>query len=141
MKILIINGPNINMLGIREKNIYGSMSYEDMLDKIKLENKDVDIEFFQSNSEGEIIDKIQKIYGSEITGLIINPGAYTHYSYAIHDAILSIHPIPVIEVHISNINKREEFRKKSVIAPVCIGQISGLGYKGYSLAISYLKRG
>ena len=141
MKILIINGPNLNMLGIREKEIYGSMTYDEMIDKIKNDNKDIELEFFQSNAEGEIIDKLHEAFHKKFDGIVLNPGAYTHYSYAIHDAVLSIMPIPVIEVHLSNINSREEFRRNSVIAPACIGQISGLGYMGYNLAISYIKRG
>jgi 3-dehydroquinate dehydratase-2 len=136
MKILVVNGPNLNFLGIREKDIYGSRDYNYLLGL--LEQKAVDmkatIEVFQSNSEGEIIDRLQKAYNDKVDGIVINPGAYTHYSYAIRDALSSI-DVPKIEVHISNIYKREEFRQKSVTAAACSGQISGLGLKGYLLAI------
>lgn len=136
MRILVLNGPNLNFLGIREKGIYGNQDYQYLLglleDKAKQSN--IMIETFQSNSEGEIIDRIQKAYHDEVDGIIINPGAYTHYSYAIRDALASI-AAPIIEVHISNIHKREEFRHTSVTAPVCTGQIAGLGLQGYLLAV------
>ena len=133
--ILIINGPNLNMLGTREKDVYGSLTLLDLESYITKRTKEIEVcvNFFQSNHEGEIIDKIQaamNIYD----GVVINPGAYTHYSYAIHDAIKSIN-IPVVEVHISNIHDREDFRSKSVTAKACIGQISGLGFAGYVLGI------
>ncbi|NUU99892.1 MULTISPECIES: type II 3-dehydroquinate dehydratase [unclassified Marinitoga] len=135
--ILIVNGPNLNMLGKRPNNIYGRFTYEDLIDKINLWSKKngINIEIFQSNVEGDIINRLQK---EDFKGLIINAGAYTHYSYAIRDA-LEILNIPKIELHISNIYKREEFRKYSVIAPVCDGQIAGLGLDGYVLALEYLK--
>ncbi|SKA82669.1 3-dehydroquinate dehydratase [Clostridium sp. USBA 49] len=135
MKILIINGPNINMLGIREKNIYGSESFDNMCKYLNEKAKELNIELdmVQSNIEGEIINFIQDAYG-KYDGIIINPGAYTHYSIAIYDAILSVN-IKTIEVHISNIHKREEFRRKSVIAPACIGQICGFGIFGYVMAM------
>ncbi|WP_047267245.1 type II 3-dehydroquinate dehydratase [Marinitoga sp. 1197] len=135
--ILIVNGPNLNMLGKRPNNIYGRFTYEDLIDKINLWSKKngINIEIFQSNVEGDIINRLQK---EDFKGLIINAGAYTHYSYAIRDA-LEILNIPKIELHISNIYKREEFRKYSVIAPVCDGQIAGLGLDGYILALEYLK--
>lgn len=138
MKILILNGPNINMLGTREKDIYGKESYEDLLIKIKKWSDElkVDTDFFQSNSEGDIIDKVQEA-NSMYEGIIINPGAYTHYSYAILDALKSI-DIPSIEVHITNIYKREEFRKKSVTAEASIGIISGFSFYGYKLALEAL---
>lgn len=138
MKILVINGPNLNLLGVREKGIYGSQNYYDLVKEVKEKGKALgaEVEVFQSNSEGELIDKIHSAYG-EFDGMVINPGAYTHYSYAIYDAILSV-SIPTIEVHISNIHKREEFRRKSVIAPGCIGQVCGLGFKGYGYALEYL---
>lgn len=139
MKIFIINGPNINFLGIREKEIYGNCSYENMINYISDENKDIDIVWSQFNSEGDIINKLQEAYYENADAIIINPGAYTHYSYAIFDAIKSIN-IPTIEVHISNINKREDFRSKSVIAPACIGQINGFGIESYNMAIKYLKK-
>ncbi|ACM60792.1 3-dehydroquinate dehydratase [Caldicellulosiruptor bescii] len=139
-KVLVINGPNLNLLGIREKNIYGSVSYEDVLKSIsrKAQELGFEVEFFQSNHEGEIIDKIHRAYFEKVDAIIINPGAYTHYSYAIHDAIKAVN-IPTIEVHISNIHAREEFRHKSVIAPACTGQISGFGIKSYIIALYALK--
>lgn len=137
-KILIIHGPNLNMLGIREPNIYGSTTLDELNKSLKQQiiGKNVELDFFQSNIEGEIINKIHESYFDKIDFIIINPGAFTHYSYGICDAISSTN-LPVIEVHLSNIHKREEFRKKSVIAPVCIGQISGLGIASYSLALEY----
>ena len=139
MKILIINGPNINFLGIREKGIYGEEGFAKLLKKLeqKAEEEGIEIETFQSNGEGEIIDRIQKAYFEEMDGIIINPGAYTHYSIAIRDALASIE-VPKIEVHISNVHKREEFRHVSMTAPVCTGQIVGLGLQGYLLAIDYI---
>jgi 3-dehydroquinate dehydratase-2 len=136
MKLLVINGPNINFLGIREKSIYGKENYSYLLSMLseKAEKEGITIDTFQSNSEGEIIDRIQKAYFDETQGIVINPGAYTHYSIAIRDALASIE-IPKIEVHISNVHKREEFRHVSVTAPVCTGQIVGLGLNGYILAI------
>ena len=143
MKILVINGPNLNLLGDREKENYGEIT----LDKINEELSSlaselgVEIEFFQSNFEGELVDKIQKAKDN-FDGIIINPAAYTHTSIAIRDAILAI-KTPAIEVHLSNIHSREEFRQKSFIAPVCIGQISGFKKDSYTLAlramVNYLK--
>ena len=135
MKILVINGPNINMLGIREKNIYGVNDYNSLVEKIKKEASELNcqVDFFQSNIEGEIITSIQKAFGV-YDGIIINPAAYTHYSIGILDALKAVN-IPAIEVHISNIHQREDFRKKSVTAEGCIGQISGLGFEGYTLAL------
>ena len=135
MKILVINGPNINMLGIREKNIYGNNDYNSLVEKIKKEASELNcqVDFFQSNIEGEIITSIQKAFGV-YDGIIINPAAYTHYSIGILDALKAVN-IPAIEVHISNIHQREDFRKKSVTAEGCIGQISGLGFEGYTLAL------
>jgi 3-dehydroquinate dehydratase-2 len=137
-KVLIINGPNLNMLGIREPDIYGKETLETINDQIlnKAKNMNLDIEFIQSNHEGQIIDKIQESMG-KYDYIIINPGAFTHYSIAIRDAIKAS-SIPSIEVHISNIYQREEFRKNSVIAPVCVGQISGLGSYGYLLALDFV---
>ncbi|AZT90048.1 type II 3-dehydroquinate dehydratase [Caldicellulosiruptor changbaiensis] len=139
-KILVINGPNLNLLGIREKDIYGSTNYNKLLEIIskKATELNLNILFFQSNHEGEIIDRIHRALDEDIDGIIINPGAYTHYSYAIHDAIKAVN-IPTIEVHISNIHAREEFRKRSVIAPACVGQISGFGIKSYIIALYALK--
>ncbi len=135
MRILVINGPNINMLGIREKDIYGNNDYNSLVEKIKKEASELDcqVDFFQSNIEGEIITSIQKAFGV-YDGIIINPAAYTHYSIGILDALKAVN-IPAIEVHISNIQQREDFRKKSATAEGCIGQISGLGFEGYTLAL------
>lgn len=134
-KILVINGPNLNMLGIREKAIYGSETYEDLVAFIKEATNELslNVEVFQSNHEGAIIDKIQAAYNL-FDGIIINPGAFTHYSYAIYDALMSVN-IKAIEVHISDITNREDFRKKSVIAPACDKQIYGKGINGYKLAL------
>lgn len=136
MKILIINGPNINFVGIREKAIYGTEDYKSICNSLLeyAKEKKVELEIWQSNHEGAIIDKIQSIYGSGIKGVVINPGAYTHYSYAIADAIKSV-DIPFVEVHFSDINKREDFRKISVTKAGCVDQISGFGAKGYNMAI------
>lgn len=136
MKILVINGPNINMLGKREPHIYGNATLKDLENLIKDTFKDkIYIEFFQSNHEGDIIDRLHES-NDTFDGVVINPGAFTHYSYAIYDAIKSIN-INCVEVHISNIHQRqEEFRKKSVTAGACIGQISGFGFYGYILAIN-----
>ena len=140
MKLLVINGPNINFLGIREKGIYGSANYETLVQSIEAHAKklDIEIEIFQSNYEGAIIDKIQEAYYAKVDGIVINPGAFTHYSYAIRDALASLEDIPKIEVHISNVHKREEFRHVSVTASVCTGQVVGLGLKGYLYAMEAL---
>lgn len=141
MKILVINGPNINFLGIREKSIYGAQDYQYLLNLIQKKAQDTgnDIEVFQSNHEGAIIDRVQAAYFDGTEGLVINPGAYTHYSYAIRDALASI-TVPKVEIHISDITKREEFRKVSVTAPACDKQIYGLGLEGYLKAIDYILR-
>ena len=138
-KILIINGPNLNFLGIRETNIYGTDNYEELCNFIKenFKNQNVLIEIKQSNYEGEIIDFLQKAYFEKVDGIVINPGAYTHYSYAIFDAIKSV-MIPTVEVHLSDIYSREEFRKISVIASACVTQISGKGKMGYIEAVKIL---
>ena len=138
-KIMIINGPNLNFLGIREKSIYGNDDYESICSYIKgkFSDKKVRIDILQSNSEGKIIDFLQSAYFRNFDGIVINPGAYTHYSYAILDAIKSI-SIPTIEVHLSNIQEREEFRKTSVTAVACIAQIYGKGKDGYVEAIKLL---
>lgn len=140
MKILVIHGPNLNMLGKREPEIYGSKTIADINSALSDEAKrlDVDIEFFQSNSEGEIVGKIQDAM-QKFDGLLINPGAYTHTSIAIMDAILST-GFPVVEVHISNVYKREEFRQKSFISRVALGVISGFGVNSYFLGLSGLVR-
>lgn len=136
MKILVINGPNINFLGIREKSVYGKEDYDYLLNLIAEKGKETGcrIEVFQSNHEGAIIDRIQDAYFDGTEGIVINPGAYTHYSYAIRDALASI-TVPKIEVHISDITQREAFRRISVTEPVCDGQIYGQGLNGYLLAI------
>lgn len=138
--ICIINGPNLNLLGRRQPEIYGTTTFEDHLKEMRAEFPDTPIEYFQSNCEGEIIDKIHRLgYETpDCTGIVINPGAYAHYSYAIADAISSI-SLPVIEVHISNIHARDEFRHKSVTAPSCKAMLCGFGLKGYNLAVGYLK--
>lgn len=140
MKILVINGPNLNFLGIREKNIYGTQNYDFLLEMIakKGEETGSQIEVFQSNHEGAIIDRIQDAYFDGTQGIVINPGAYTHYSYAIHDALASVTTMKKVEIHISDITKREEFRKVSVTAPACDKQIYGQGLKGYLQAIDYM---
>lgn len=138
MKVLVINGPNINMLGIREKNLYGSDSYEKLLDMLnkKAEELGLDLDVVQSNIEGEIINYIQGAYGV-YDAMVINPGAYTHYSYAIYDAIKAV-DIKTVEVHLTNIHAREEYRRKSVTAAACAGQISGFGLNSYMLALEAL---
>jgi len=135
MKVVVIQGPNLNMLGIREQNIYGPMKLEDIHGQMKsyAEKNKLEIEFFQSNLEGEIVDRIQECIG-DADGIIINPAAYTHTSIAIRDAIAAVQ-LPTLEVHLSNIHQREEFRHKSLIAPVCAGQIIGMGPFGYHLAM------
>ena len=139
MKILVINGPNLNFLGIREKGIYGTMNYEGLVQMLKEKGKETgnDIIVFQSNHEGAIIDRIQEAYFDGTDGIVINPGAFTHYSYAIRDALASVE-IPKVEIHISDITKREEFRKISVTKEVCEKQIYGKGVAGYLEAIDYL---
>lgn len=141
MKLLVLNGPNLNFLGIREKGIYGTCNFESLLERLekKAEQLNVELETYQSNVEGELINRIQQAYFDQVDGIIINPGAYTHYSYAIRDALASI-TVPIIEVHISNVHKREEFRHVSVTAPVCSGQIMGLGLQGYELAMEAVVR-
>lgn len=141
MKILVINGPNLNMLGIREPDKYGTLTLEDINNQIleKAKTLNCEVDFKQSNYEGEIIDFIHNARG-KYDGIILNAGAYTHYSYAIRDAI-PIADMPVIEVHITNISGRDEFRTKSVIAPVCKGQISGFGAMSYILALYALSTG
>lgn len=139
MKILVINGPNLNFLGIREKSVYGTQDYKYLLKMIqdKANKEGCEIETYQSNHEGAIIDRIQQAYFDGTQGIVINPGAYTHYSYAIRDALASI-TVPKVEVHISNIQEREEFRKISVTAPVCDKQIYGQGLDGYLQAIDFM---
>lgn len=139
-KILVLHGPNLNFLGIREKGVYGEMSFDGLNEYLlkTAEELGLSLEVFQSNSEGDLIDRLQQAYFDRVDGIIINPGAYTHYSYALRDAIASIN-IPVVEVHLSNIHNREEFRHTSVTAPVCIGQIAGFGAYSYILGMYALK--
>ena len=139
MKILVINGPNLNLLGVREPGIYGKNGYEKLVEKVTAAGREMgmEVECFQSNHEGAIIDKIHETLAG-CDGIVINPGAYTHYSYAILDALKAV-GIPAVEVHISNIHQREEFRHKSVTAAGCCGQICGLGQYGYIAALGYLK--
>ncbi|MDN3204994.1 type II 3-dehydroquinate dehydratase [Algoriphagus sediminis] len=135
MKIQIINGPNLNLLGTREPEVYGSTSFEEYFEQLKYAFPRVELHYFQSNIEGELIDKIHKV-GFSYDAILLNAGGYTHTSVAISDAIAGIET-PVLEVHISNIYKREEFRHKSIISKECVGMISGLGLKGYDLGIQY----
>lgn len=135
MKLLIINGPNLNLLGTRDPQIYGNVTFEDYFNELKLRYNS-EIDYFQSNVEGEIINQLQQ---AKVDGIIINAGGYTHTSVAIRDCIDAI-STPVIEVHISNISKREEFRHTSMISPVCIGCIFGFGLKSYDLAIEYFEK-
>lgn len=139
MKLLVINGPNINFLGIREKSVYGTQDYDYLLRMIEQKGKDcgADITVFQSNHEGAIIDRIQEAYFDGTEGIVINPGAYTHYSYAIRDALASI-TVPKVEIHISDITQREDFRKISVTGPVCDKQIYGQGLDGYLQAVDFI---
>ncbi len=135
MKIVIINGPNLNLLGTREPTVYGSQTFEDYYTLLKQKHTDIDFQYHQSNVEGELINYLQK-EGFSSDGIILNPGGYTHTSVAIGDAIAAI-TTPVIEVHISNVAAREEFRKISHVSAKCKGTISGLGLKGYELAVQF----
>ena len=140
MKLLVINGPNLNMLGIREPGIYGNSTYADLVAMIQkyCYEKSIDVEFFQSNHEGAIVDKIQEAYG-KMDGIVINPAAYTHTSIAILDALKTV-ALPAVEVHISDISTREEFRHHSFISPACIRTIKGLGFAGYIEAVKELEK-
>ena len=137
MKLMILNGPNLNMVGIREKNIYGSVSYDRIIEMIQeaAAARGVEADCRQSNHEGDLVDWIQEAYFKDYDGIVINPGAYTHTSIALADAVHAIAPLPVVEVHISDISKREEFRHISYEAPYCIAQIKGHGPEGYVEAI------
>ena len=138
MKILVINGPNLNMLGIREPKIYGSESYETLVEKIKTHcaMRGAEVKICQSNHEGDIVDEIQRAYGN-VDAIVINPAAYTHTSVAIADALKAV-SIPAVEVHISDVNSREEFRKISYVRDICVKTVSGHGLDGYTEAIDYL---
>jgi len=138
MKILLINGPNLNLLGIREQSIYGNKSFENYFETLQNEYPDIEMEYYQSNVEGELINKIHE-RGFTFDGIIINAGAYTHTSVAIRDAISGVRT-PVIEVHISNILTRESFRHESLIGPACVGSIMGFGLDSYRLGIEAIKR-
>ncbi len=136
MKLLIINGPNLNLLGRREPHIYGKDSFDTFLEKLRRKFTDTQLLYYQSNSEGSLIDRMHRAIEEGIDGIILNAGAYTHYSLALHDAIKAIE-IPVLEVHISNIHAREHFRHQSVIAPACVGTIAGFGLMSYEMAVYY----
>ncbi len=139
MKILVINGANLNMLGIREPEIYGSRTYAALVDMIKrhAEEKNVEVSFMQSNHEGDLVDAIQQAYFDRIDGIIINPGAYTHTSIAIMDAVKAV-MIPTVEVHISNVSEREDYRQISYIGKVAVRTIAGYGFDGYNMAMDHL---
>ena len=141
MKLMILNGPNLNFLGIREKEVYGALRYEELCRYLNEQAGALGhtVTVLQSNSEGKLIDFLQQAYHQKMDGIIVNPGAYTHYSYALHDAIKGIQ-IPTVEVHLSNIHAREEFRRTSVTAPACIGQICGFGAYGYVMAMQALSQ-
>ena len=137
MKILVLNGPNLNLLGSREPSVYGSTTLAELEKRLKKRYPKVKFEFFQSNSEGEMVDALHKTIKSSVDAVVINPGAYSHYSYAIRDAVSAL-KIPVVEVHISNVHAREEFRRHSVITPVCKGVVAGFGGFSYELAVQFL---
>ena len=136
LQISIINGPNLNQIGKREQDIYGDLSFEDFLKKLKKKYNTVDFLYFQSNSEGALIDQIQQNEREKVAGIILNAGAYTHTSIALLDAIRNIE-VPVVEVHLSNIYARESYRHHSMLAAACVGQITGFGLKSYELALLY----
>ena len=139
MKLLVINGPNLNFLGIREPAHYGRETYADLLSKIQTycEERQIQVEFYQSNHEGDLVDRIQQAYFEQVDGIVINPGAYTHTSVALLDAVKSV-SIPTVEVHISKVEEREDFRQVSYIRAACIGTITGMGTDGYLLAVDRL---
>ncbi len=135
---LILNGPNLNLLGAREPDVYGTQTLDDIERELREAFPDADLQFFQSNHEGALIDRLHEAHEAGAQGVVFNPGAYTHTSVALRDAVAAIDP-PVVEVHLSNIAAREDFRRESLIAPVCAGSISGLGSSGYHLAARYLR--
>ena len=139
MKILVINGPNLNMLGIREPSLYGSGTYAALCEKIQsyCDQKQIAVDFYQSNHEGALVDRIQQAYFDHVDGIVINPGAYTHTSIALLDAVKSV-SIPTVEVHISKVEEREDFRQVSYIRLACVGTITGKGFDGYLEAIDLL---
>ncbi len=139
MKILVINGPNLNLLGIREKEHYGAQSYNDLVDMVQkhADEKQIQVEFYQSNHEGDLVDSIHKAYFEHFDGIVINPGAYTHTSIALLDALKAV-KIPTVEVHVSKVSEREDFRQISYIRSACVKSIIGEGLAGYIMAIDYL---
>ena len=141
MKFLILNGPNINLTGLREPSVYGAATYDDLCEKIRRTAAELgaEVTFLQSNHEGALIDAIHQAWRDGMDGIVFNPGGYTHTSVALHDAIAAV-PVPTIEVHMSNIHAREEFRHVSLTASACAGQIVGLGFEGYCLAVRALAR-
>ncbi len=142
MKILVLNGPNLNMLGIREPDIYGKSTYADLIDMIKdhCDSKGIDVNFKQSNHEGALVDFIQQAYFDKVDGIVINPGAYTHTSVALLDALKAV-SIPTVEVHISDVDAREEFRQISYVSKIAVKTIKGHGFDGYIEAVDFLSSG
>ena len=139
MKIFVINGPNLNMLGLREKEHYGTGTYQELVDMIRAyaDEKNIEAEFYQSNHEGDLVDYIQRAYFEKADGIVINPGAYTHTSVALLDAVKSAR-VPTVEVHISKVEEREDFRQVSFVRQACVKTITGLGFEGYLRAIDFL---
>lgn len=140
MKILIVNGPNLNMLGRREPGIYGQQSFDDYLTRLRERYPDIVIDYYQSNVEGFLIDRMQQVGFGDVDGIVLNAGAYTHTSVALHDCIRSLQ-CPVIEVHISNVHRREEFRHHSMISSACLGVVCGFGFDSYRLAVEAIVGG
>lgn len=141
MSLLILHGPNLNLLGTREPSVYGTATLEDLEADLRAAFPEADLDFFQSNHEGALIDRLHQAHAEAAGGVVFNPGGYTHTSVALRDAVAAIAP-PVVEVHLSNVHAREGFRRRSLIAPACVGQISGLGAAGYHLAVRFfLERG
>lgn len=136
MKLLILNGPNLNLLGKREPEIYGDQTFEDFFEELRSRFRDDDLVYFQSNHEGVLIDKLHEV-GFDYDGIVFNPGGYTHTSIALRDAVAAI-TTPVFEVHISNLTKREDFRQKSFVGDVCVGSINGMGLEGYAVGLEQL---
>ncbi|MBQ2477887.1 MAG: type II 3-dehydroquinate dehydratase [Erysipelotrichales bacterium] len=141
MKFMVINGPNLNMVGIREPSVYGNKTYEELLEMIREEaaRQNDEVTLLQSNHEGDLVDWIQRAYFDGYDGIVINPGGYTHTSVAIADAVKAIAPLPVVEVHISDVEKREEFRKISYLRPYCLATFAGYGFDGYLMAMRRIR--